>query len=243
MPRRKEGRSCQFCSERRKQKENRRNETEEEREARLQNQRTRISTLRSGKAKKEKKIKICTQNKSRTDALHKTESEEIRTEEYIHLRDAIVNDSNIDDIGTMVILPSSYIGSPRHMHEYTQDAMTYMLDVYNRVAKRGYLTHTISYGYTIKFIPRISTTSKLNFPIHKMIGTIQHSSENMIHGPCGPLNLNAPCMSDGKCTKISKPYLDDTKTEDDGYPKYRRRSPKTVASQQKYDYKAETNWK
>ncbi|GBO98478.1 Carotenoid isomerooxygenase [Eumeta japonica] len=50
----------------------------------------------------------------------------LRTEEYIHLRDAIVNDGNIDDIGTMVILPSSYIGSPRHMHEYTQDAMTYV---------------------------------------------------------------------------------------------------------------------
>ncbi|GBO98476.1 hypothetical protein EVAR_95_1 [Eumeta japonica] len=51
--------------------------------------------------------------------------------------------------------------------------------------------------------------------------------KNMIHGPCGPLNLNAPCMSDGKCTKkYPKPYLDDTKTEDDGYPKYRRRSPK-----------------
>ncbi|KAL0860211.1 hypothetical protein ABMA27_010518 [Loxostege sticticalis] len=50
----------------------------------------------------------------------------LRIEEYIHLRDTIMNDGNIDDIETMVILPSSYIGSPRHMHEYTQDAMTYV---------------------------------------------------------------------------------------------------------------------
>ena len=50
----------------------------------------------------------------------------LRCEEYIHLRDAILRDRNPDDIGKMVILPSSVIGSPRHMHEYTQDAMTYV---------------------------------------------------------------------------------------------------------------------
>ncbi|GBP00124.1 hypothetical protein EVAR_103612_1 [Eumeta japonica] len=167
MPRRKRGGDlASSAAKRRKQKENRRNETEEEREARLQNQRTRMSTLRSGKAKKEKKIKKQTKkvtskefyayrlmirdnevynhilNTRRlfqqflVDMYAKIEAErmlyirlnqkKLRTEEYIHLRDAIVNDGNIDDIGTMVILPSSYIGSPRHMHEYTQDAMTYV---------------------------------------------------------------------------------------------------------------------
>lgn len=50
----------------------------------------------------------------------------LRSEEYIHLRDAINNDNNSRDIGRIVILPSSYIGSPRHMHEYAQDAMTYV---------------------------------------------------------------------------------------------------------------------
>lgn len=39
------------------------------------------------------------------------------TEEYIYLRGPIINDGSIDDIGTMVILSSSYIGSPRYMHE------------------------------------------------------------------------------------------------------------------------------
>ncbi|XP_075707181.1 LOW QUALITY PROTEIN: uncharacterized protein LOC142741727 [Rhinoderma darwinii] len=45
-------------------------------------------------------------------------------ESYIHLRDAVVNDGNTSNVGQMVILPSSFAGSPRHMHEYTQDSMT-----------------------------------------------------------------------------------------------------------------------
>ncbi|UYV69075.1 hypothetical protein LAZ67_6002284 [Cordylochernes scorpioides] len=51
---------------------------------------------------------------------------ELRSEEYIHLRDAVVNDGNLRELGKMVILPSTFTGSPRHMHEYAQDAMTYV---------------------------------------------------------------------------------------------------------------------
>uniref|UniRef100_A0A182HPH8 Helitron helicase-like domain-containing protein n=1 Tax=Anopheles arabiensis TaxID=7173 RepID=A0A182HPH8_ANOAR len=50
----------------------------------------------------------------------------LRAEEYIHLRDAIMSDVNSADIGNNVILPSSYVGSPRHMQEYIQDAMTFV---------------------------------------------------------------------------------------------------------------------
>jgi len=57
----------------------------------------------------------------------------LRSEQYIHLRDAIVNDGNANpnDLGKMVILPATFTGSPRHMHEYAQDAMTYVR-VYGR---------------------------------------------------------------------------------------------------------------
>ncbi|GFX58301.1 helitron_like_N domain-containing protein [Trichonephila clavipes] len=53
---------------------------------------------------------------------------ELRSEQYIHLRDAIVNDGNVNpnELGRMAILPSTFMGSPRHMHEYAQDAMTYV---------------------------------------------------------------------------------------------------------------------
>ncbi|GFY19856.1 ATP-dependent DNA helicase [Trichonephila clavipes] len=54
----------------------------------------------------------------------------LRSEEYIHLRDAVAGniDGNLNpnDIGNAFILPSSYIGSPRNMQEYMQDAMTYV---------------------------------------------------------------------------------------------------------------------
>ena len=49
-----------------------------------------------------------------------------RSEKYIHLRDAIVNDGNTTNLGKVTILPSSYIGSPHDMQEYAQDATTYV---------------------------------------------------------------------------------------------------------------------
>ncbi|XP_025831529.1 uncharacterized protein LOC112904787 [Agrilus planipennis] len=51
---------------------------------------------------------------------------QLRSEEYIHLRDAINADGNVNNVGRMTILPATYIGSPRHMHEYAQDAMSYV---------------------------------------------------------------------------------------------------------------------
>lgn len=52
----------------------------------------------------------------------------MRADEYIHLRDAVVNDQSVNasNIGQYVILPSSFTGSPRYMNEKSQDAMTYV---------------------------------------------------------------------------------------------------------------------
>lgn len=50
----------------------------------------------------------------------------LRSEEYIHLKDAINSDGNVNNIGRLTILPSTYVGSPRHMNEYAQDAMSYV---------------------------------------------------------------------------------------------------------------------
>ncbi|XP_035211307.1 uncharacterized protein LOC118185544 [Stegodyphus dumicola] len=50
--------------------------------------------------------------------------------------------------------------------------------------------------------------------------------KHMVHGPCGTLNPNSPCMRDSKCSKkFPKSFQTQTSTSDDGYPKYRRRSP------------------
>lgn len=48
----------------------------------------------------------------------------------------------------------------------------------------------------------------------------------MVHGPCGTLNPNFPCMRDSKCSKkFPKSFQTETSTSNDVYPKYRRRSP------------------
>ena len=46
--------------------------------------------------------------------------------QYIHLRGAVVNDGNTTNIRRLTILPSSYAGSPRHMHEYALDSIAYV---------------------------------------------------------------------------------------------------------------------
>jgi len=48
------------------------------------------------------------------------------SEEYIRLRDAINANGNTRNVGRMTILPATYIGSPRRMHEYAQDAMSHV---------------------------------------------------------------------------------------------------------------------
>ncbi|GFW40730.1 ATP-dependent DNA helicase [Trichonephila clavipes] len=51
----------------------------------------------------------------------------LRSEEYIHLKDAITaTDGQLSKLGKMVVLPSSFTGGSRYMHERTQDAMTYV---------------------------------------------------------------------------------------------------------------------
>ncbi|KAL0860565.1 hypothetical protein ABMA27_009936 [Loxostege sticticalis] len=56
----------------------------------------------------------------------RTNQRKLRAENYVDLRDAIQRDSNADDVGRMVILPSTFTGGPRYMHERTQDAFCYV---------------------------------------------------------------------------------------------------------------------
>ncbi|XP_078521566.1 uncharacterized protein LOC144790724 [Lissotriton helveticus] len=53
---------------------------------------------------------------------------QLRADNYINLKDAVNQDHNVQaqDIGQHVILPATFTGSPRYMHEKTQDAMTYV---------------------------------------------------------------------------------------------------------------------
>lgn len=47
----------------------------------------------------------------------------------------------------------------------------------------------------------------------------------MIHGPCGAMNMNSPCMRNRKCSKgYPKEFIEETQTSQNGYPRYKRRS-------------------
>ena len=58
----------------------------------------------------------------------RTHQNELRANDYIHLKDALEHDGNIDpnDLGKIKILPGSLINSPRYLAQLTQDAFSYV---------------------------------------------------------------------------------------------------------------------
>ena len=216
----------------------------------------------------------------------------LRVTEYIHLRDHMNNDGDGRQLGQLCILPSSFTGGPRYMHERTQDAMTYvraygtpdlfitftcnpkwkeimaellpnqsyharpdlvarvfrhkLIKLMNLITKSHIFGDVRCYMYTIEWqkrgLPHAHILIWLITKIHaNQVDSIisaeipdpskdekLHSivTTNMIHGPCGSLNLKSPCMKDNKCTKrYPRLFLDETVTGEDGYRSYRRRQP------------------
>ena len=66
--------------------------------------------------------------KIETDRLNlfRTKQEQCRAASYTALRDAVETDGDASNVGQLVVLPSSFTGGPRYMHEKCQDAMTYV---------------------------------------------------------------------------------------------------------------------
>ncbi|VEN40881.1 unnamed protein product, partial [Callosobruchus maculatus] len=238
----------------------------------------------------------------------------LRSEEYIHLRDAINADGNAQNVGRTTILPATYVGSPRHMHEYAQDAMSYVRhygspdlfitftcnpqwieirqelfpgqspidrhDITARVFKRKLkslmdfiVKHRIfgdtrCWMYSVEWQKRglphahiliwlvekirpneIDDVISAEIPdnledplLHEVV------TKNMIHGPCGILNPNSPCMVGGKCSKrFPRQLVAETITGNDGYPLYRRRSTEdngrsTMVKVNRLDIEVDNRW-
>ncbi|KIH43754.1 hypothetical protein ANCDUO_26234 [Ancylostoma duodenale] len=145
----------------------------------------------------------------------------LRVDDYIHLRDAIANDGSSTEVGRLVILPATFTGSPRHMHEYAQDAMLYV-----RSCGRPDLliTFTCNPEWT-EIKDELPPVNEIPNP-EQDPGLFEIVTKNMIHGPCGPLNPTSPCMKDRKCSKrYPREFIQETQAGNDGYPLYRRRKP------------------
>ena len=207
------------------------------------------------------------------------------------------------DKGQLVILPSTFTGSPRYMHERTQDGMKYVQkfgrpdlfvtftcnqkwkeiqenlipgqsesDEFCNVGQNAQVRHDIvarvfrqkvirlmdlirkahifgplnAFMYSVEWqkrgLPHIHILLWLKEKIraHDIDKVIWAELPNPktdkklydiivkhnIHGPCGNLNWNSPCMKDKKCDKkYPRPFMAETQTGEDGYPSYRRRKP------------------
>ncbi|XP_055948334.1 uncharacterized protein LOC129981502 [Argiope bruennichi] len=162
-----------------------------------------------------------------------------------------------------------YIGSPRNMQEYIQDAMTYgrpdlfitftcnpnWKEIQTLLLPGQQTIHrhdiTALFGITRCWLYSIEW-QKRGLPHAHILIWLQDKirseeidqiisaeipdpsidqklfdivTKHMIHGPCGAFNMTSPCMENGKCKKnFPKPYTNDTITDIDGYPMYRRRN-------------------
>ena len=197
----------------------------------------------------------------------KCHQQKLRAEDYIHLKDAMENDGNLQETGKIIVLPSSFTGSPRYFHERVQDGITYVRhygkpdlfitftcnplwfeitnnlmegqsttdrhDLVARVFKlksdkllklitRGEIfgptqCHMLTYEWQKRGLPhchllvwlktkiqsnQIDSLISAELPNPEQDPNLYNIIKNqMIHGPCGLLNLESPCMIKNKCTK------------------------------------------
>ncbi|XP_065640566.1 uncharacterized protein LOC136073125 isoform X1 [Hydra vulgaris] len=218
----------------------------------------------------------------------------LRSEQYDALHEHVINRANDLNVrpGRVVILPSSYVGSPRALKENFEDAMA-VIKKYGKpdlfitftcnpkwreivenlnpgqtandrpdlvcrvfkmklkffledIFKHGVLGKVVSHVQVIEFQKRglphvhillhfvnadkLETAEDIDSLISAEIPDPAVNPELfeiikscMIHGPCGILNPNSPCMKDGKCTKkFPKEFNPHTVAIFNGYPRYRR---------------------
>ncbi|KAL0324985.1 UNVERIFIED_CONTAM: hypothetical protein Sradi_5067800 [Sesamum radiatum] len=137
---------------------------------------------------------------------------DIRAELYQGLQDCLnAGEDDAGNVGWRTILPSSFVGSPRDMYQRYQDAMS----VVQKFDENDKLNTPDDYDHIV----RAEIPDKNDEPM-----LYEAVMRHMIHGPCGEMNVNAPCMKNGMCKKnYPKPFAPCTIQGTDSYPIYRRR--------------------
>jgi hypothetical protein len=225
----------------------------------------------------------------------RTQQKRLRVSLLNGMEDALtVNDDHVDlnQVGQRIILPSSYLGGPRDMHQRYLDGMTIArhfkkIDIFltmtanpnwpeikrellpgqtvadrpdlvsrvfqlkrkvlmNAILKDGIFGPCVAHVYANEFQKRgfphmhlllfLMAAYKLLSPdvVDSIITAcwpdpathprlFEAVKKFMVHGPCGTLNPQAPCMKDGKCIHgYPKPFQEHTAMDHDGYPHYAR---------------------
>ncbi|XP_035832001.1 uncharacterized protein LOC110870495 [Helianthus annuus] len=158
-----------------------------------------------------------------------------------------LNENPYIDLKLCLIGKRSKDGRTYNLPEASEVAALVIGDLTQAVENRDIVVKTRSVVYTVEFQKRglphahicvfmhsdskILSVDQLDPIISAEIPDIAEDPElyklvadYMIHGPCGPLNMNCPCMIDRKCSKkFPKKFVNETCLDKKGFPVYRRR--------------------
>ncbi|XP_065645466.1 uncharacterized protein LOC136075945 [Hydra vulgaris] len=187
----------------------------------------------------------------------------LRSEQYDVLHKHVNNLGNDHNVrpGRVVILPLTYVGSPRALKENFEDAMAIIKKYgkpdlfitftcnpkWREITENLYpgkvVTHVQVFEFQKRGLPHVHIllhfanddklesahdinnliSAEIPDPIVKL-DLYDIVKTCMIHGPCGILNPNSPCMKDGVCSKnYPKEFNANTVAVHNGYPRSRRR--------------------
>ena len=103
-------------------------------------------------------------------------------------------------------------------------AYIYVIKFQKRSLPHMHLLLTLDEKSKIRNKDDIDTIVSAEIPNEEDEPELYHIVQShMIHGPCGVLNKNSPCMSDNKCAKkYPKEFKNETHENINGYPLYKR---------------------
>ncbi|KAL8143370.1 LOW QUALITY PROTEIN: hypothetical protein V2J09_016402 [Rumex salicifolius] len=171
--------------------------------------------------------------------------DELRAELYNNIFDTVTRgDTDTKKIGKMIVLPTTFTGSPRHMAQNYQDAMTIYRSFGNPTLFIKITTNPrwLEVTEMLASFPRqrahhrpdimarvfrLKLTQLMNeLRKEEIFGKIEAAVvDHMLHGPCGRDTKKPPCMVNGECIKhFTKPFYNETTVDEDAFPIYKRRN-------------------